>query len=70
MQAADLQLARAIDVAATCRITQRRSLMFHFYDGYHFIGMHILWWGFWILFIGIMFGAYEPVRRKRGGKDG
>jgi hypothetical protein len=48
----------------------RRSLMFHFYDGYHFIGMHILWWGFWILFIGTLFGAYEPVRRKRGGKDG
>ncbi len=40
--------------------------MFHFYDGYHFFGMHMVWWFFWILFIGIVFGAYEPVRRNRG----
>ena len=25
--------------------------MFHFYDGYHFIGMHLLWWVFWLAFI-------------------
>ena len=40
--------------------------MFHFYDGYHFIGMHMMWWVFWILFVSIMFGPYEPVRRNRG----
>jgi len=26
--------------------------MFHFYDGYHFMGMHIIWWVFW-------FGAHR-----------
>ena len=44
--------------------------MFHLDDGYHFFGMHLFWWFFWILFISVMFGAYEPTRRKRGGKDG
>ncbi len=39
--------------------------MFHFYDGYHFFGMHMIWWFFWILFIGIVFGAYVSVRRNR-----
>lgn len=39
--------------------------MFHFYDGYHFFGMHLLWWAFWIAFIGIVFGWYEPVPRRR-----
>jgi hypothetical protein len=38
----------------------------HFYDGYHFIGMHLMWWVFWILFVAVMFGPYEPVRRNRG----
>ena len=39
--------------------------MFHMYDGYHFLGMHLLWWGFWIVMITILFGAFEPVRRNR-----
>lgn len=43
--------------------------MFHMYDGYHFVGMHMLWWFFWIVFIGVLFGAYEPVRRNRRRKD-
>jgi hypothetical protein len=43
--------------------------MFNMYDGYHFFGMHMLWWFFWILFIGVIFGAYEPVRRNRRGTD-
>ena len=44
--------------------------MFQFYDGYHFFGMHLFWWFFWILFISVLFGAYEPVRRgKRGNND-
>ena len=43
--------------------------MFHLYDGYHFFGMHMIWWVFWVVFIMIMFGAYEPVRRKTDGKD-
>ncbi|CAN5838164.1 hypothetical protein BH11GEM1_BH11GEM1_35390 [soil metagenome] len=43
--------------------------MFHFYDGYHFIGMHLLWWVFWFSFISILFGMYEPVARSRGSKS-
>ncbi len=43
--------------------------MFNMYDGYHFFGMHMLWWLFWILFVGILFGAFQPVRRRRGGKE-
>lgn len=43
--------------------------MFHFYDGYHFIGMHMLWWFFWIFFLATIFGVYEPVRRNRGGRN-
>lgn len=43
--------------------------MFHFYNGYHFFGMHMLWWFFWIVFFGVIYGAYEPVRRNRRGKD-
>jgi hypothetical protein len=43
--------------------------MFNMYDGYHFFGMHMLWWFFWIVFIGVIFGAYEPVRRNRRGID-
>ena len=43
--------------------------MFHMYDGYHFLGMHMLWWFFWFLFISVLFSAFEPVRRKRGRKD-
>ncbi len=39
--------------------------MFHMYEGYHFFGMHLLWWAFWIIFISILFGAFEPVRRNR-----
>ncbi len=39
------------------------------YDGYHFLGMHMLWWFFWILFIAVIFGAYQPVRRSGRRKD-
>jgi putative membrane protein len=39
--------------------------MFHFYDGYHFFGMHLMWWVFWIVFVSVLFGPYEPVRRNR-----
>jgi putative membrane protein len=42
--------------------------MFHFYDGYHFFGMHMLWWAFWVLFIFIMFGAFETTPRKKEKK--
>ncbi len=38
--------------------------MFHFYDGYHFLGMHLLWWLFWIPFVGVVFRAYTSRRKK------
>lgn len=37
--------------------------MFRFYDGYHFWGMHIIWWIIWILFIIWIFATpwgYRP----------
>ena len=38
--------------------------MFHFYDGYHWFGMHLFWWAFWILFLVVVFlvraGPEEP----------
>ncbi|MEO8974657.1 MAG: hypothetical protein ABI552_02685 [Casimicrobiaceae bacterium] len=46
----------------------RESGMPHFYDGYHLVGMHLLWWVFWILSILIMFVPYELVRRNRRKK--
>lgn len=40
-----------------------------FYYGYHFWGMHLIWWFFWIVFIVIVFGWFEPVPKKRIKKD-
>ena len=40
-----------------------------FYDGYHFWGMHLIWWIFWLLFIFAIFGWFEPVPKKRIKKD-
>jgi putative membrane protein len=45
-----------------------RNGMLHFYDGYHFFGMHVMWWFFWIFFVLIMFAPYEPVRGNRRKK--
>jgi hypothetical protein len=42
--------------------------MFHMYSGYHFVGMHLLWWVFWLAFLTIVFGIYEPVPRSRNRK--
>lgn len=39
------------------------------YDEYHFFGMHMLWWGFWILIMFLMFGWFEPVPKRRIRKD-
>lgn len=43
--------------------------MFHLYDGYHWLGMHLFWWLFWLLFIALIFGRFEAVPRKRGRKS-
>ena len=39
--------------------------MLHFYDGYHFIGMHLMWWVLWGLFLLILLVPYEPRRKKK-----
>ena len=39
------------------------------YDGYHFWGMHLIWWFVWIVFIGAMFGWYDQVPKSRGRKN-
>ena len=38
--------------------------MFHLYDGYHFIGMHLLWWVFWFAFISILFSQFPKPSAK------
>lgn len=43
--------------------------MFHMYNGYHFWGMHMIWWLFWIALIGVMFRAFAPGRRNRRKTD-
>ncbi|WP_411282432.1 hypothetical protein [Gemmatimonas sp.] len=43
--------------------------MFHFYDGYHLLGMHMLWWLFWVAFLVIGFGMFEPVSRRKVNSD-
>lgn len=38
-----------------------------FYDGYHFIGMHLVWWFFWVLMLFWIFATpYDiPGQRSR-----
>lgn len=35
----------------------------------NFLGMHMLWWGFWVVLLVVMFGWFEPVPKKRIKKD-
>lgn len=39
------------------------------HGGYHFFGMHLFWWLFWILFIFILFGIFKPVPKSRAKED-
>jgi putative membrane protein len=39
------------------------------YYGYHFWGMHIIWWFVWAIFLISLFGWYEPVSKKKLRKD-
>lgn len=40
-----------------------------FYDGYHFWGMHLIWWFVWILLLFLLFSWYAPVPRKKIKRD-
>lgn len=35
------------------------------YEGYHFWGMHLIWWFIWVIAIISVFGWYEPVPKKK-----
>ena len=39
--------------------------MFHFYDGYHFWGMHLIWWIIWLLFVAWIFMRFVHYGRER-----
>ena len=41
--------------------------MWHMYDGYHFWGMHLIWWTIWILLI--LWLLFVPLRSRRKIKD-
>lgn len=41
----------------------------HMYYGYHFMGMHLVWWFIWIVFMSIIFGWYTPVPKNRMRKE-
>jgi putative membrane protein len=38
-----------------------------FYDGYHFWGMHLIWWFFWIMMLFWLFSTpfYLPGQRRK-----
>ena len=38
-----------------------------FYDGYHFWGMHVVWWFIWIIFLFWIFATpfYVPFQEKK-----
>ena len=38
------------------------------YD-YHFFGMHLIWWVFWVVLIFALFGWFEPVPKRRVRRD-
>jgi hypothetical protein len=42
--------------------------MFHMYSGYHWFGMHLIWWFFWLVFLGVLFSRYGT-GPARGGID-
>lgn len=41
----------------------------HVYDGYHFWGMHLIWWFIWIFFIIWFFATPWDVSGQRIKKD-
>jgi putative membrane protein len=41
----------------------------HFYDGYHFWGMHLIWWIVWIGLIILIFALPGSFIRRRPKKE-
>ena len=43
--------------------------MWHMYDGYHFWGMHLVWWIVWILLLGWLFFGIGRSGRWRSKEE-
>jgi putative membrane protein len=39
------------------------------YYEYHFIGMHMLWWAFWLVMLFLIFGWFGPRTMRRTGNE-
>jgi len=39
------------------------------YEGYHFWGMHLVWWFVWAVALFSIFGWYEPIPKKKLKRD-
>lgn len=39
------------------------------YDGYHFWGMPLFWWVFWLFLLVLVFGWFKPVPKRRIRRD-
>lgn len=46
-----------------------KSKIMYLYNGYHFMGMHLIWWFIWIVFLVSLFGWYTPVPKSRRKRD-
>ena len=43
--------------------------MWHMYDGYHFWGMHLIWWIAWIIFLVWIFAMPSAFSGKKREKE-
>lgn len=43
--------------------------MHFYYDGYHFWGMHLLWWLFWIVLVVVAVYSFRGRPRRMPGND-
>lgn len=43
--------------------------MWHFYEGYHFWGMHLVWWILWIILLFWIFAIPTDIPGQRNKKE-
>jgi len=43
--------------------------MSSFYEGYHFFGMHLIWWVLWFIFLVWIFAIPYDIPGQRNKKD-
>jgi putative membrane protein len=43
--------------------------MANFYEGYHFLGMHLIWWVLWFIFLAWIFAVPYDIPGQRNKKD-